>query len=560
MRRLLCLMLVLIILFAQVCAAAAQDADQVPVLSINSTVFPLPSTLTLTAWVVNASASISATDSYVLTWIREKANINLVIDREFTGNEAKNQLMLAIEASDHLPDLLLCTRWTKAECALYSSYGVVICLDEYLQDCVNWNRLNEICGPAHTADLRMPDGHIYCYGSVNECFHLTHQARMWVYRPWIDLLCDGKLPETTEEFYTYLYRVATLDPNGNGMADEIPLNGQICEGWANDPFTFLSNAFVHNNTIWGSTNQTVAAGCYIDGGKVICNWVEDGYREALRYMNRLYHDGLLNPQVFTQNYSQMMAKTRATPHLVGAVAMGGIPDVDETSTRILPDGTWSEWVCLPPLEGPDGVRLSYQSTYDYFYNCNGLITRDCEHPWEAAQLFDLLASAEGTMVQNYGPEGIGWEWCDASVGSGINGSRALYRINKLKMQNNAWPPDVQICSLYDTFRRGLLVEEGVLNGEDILWQCAATYEPYSPGMETVYPSISCPLEQSLALLLYQSSIETYVRRASINFIIGHMDLDRDWNTYLSQLDTLGQDEYRRMLQEDYDNYLSTARQ
>ena len=226
----------------------------------------------------------------------------------------------------------------------------------------------------------------------------------------------------------------------------------------------------------------------------------------------------------------------------------------------MPDGTWSEWVCLPPLEGPDGVRLSYQSTYDYFYNCNGLITRDCEHPWEAAQLFDLLASAEGTMVQNYGPEGIGWEWCDASVGSGINGSRALYRVNKLKIQNNAWPPDVQICSLYDTFRRGLLVEEGVLNGEDILWQCAAAYEPYSPGVETVYPSISCPLEQSLALLLYQSSIETYVRRASINFIIGHMDLDRDWNTYLSQLDTLGQDEYRRMLQEDYDSYLSTARQ
>ena len=170
-------------LLAQVCTAAAQGADQMPVLSINSTVFPLPSTLTLTAWVVNATASISATDSYVLTWIRAKANINLVIDREFTGNEAKNQLMLAIETSDHLPDLLLCTRWTKAECALYSSQGVVICLDEYLQDCVNWNRLNEICGPAHAADLKMPDGHIYCYGSVNECFHLTHQARMWVYRP-----------------------------------------------------------------------------------------------------------------------------------------------------------------------------------------------------------------------------------------------------------------------------------------------------------------------------------------------------------------------------------------
>ena len=39
-----------------------------------------------------------------------------------------------------------------------------------------------------------------------------------------------------------------------------------------------------------------------------------------------------------------------------------------------------------------------------------------------------------------------------------------------------------------------------------------------------------------------------------------MDLDRDWKTYLSQLDTLGQVEYCRMLQEGYDSYLNTARQ
>ena len=118
---------------------------------------------------------------------------------------------------------------------------------------------------------------------------------------------------------------------------------------------------------------------------------------------------------------------------------------------------------------------------------------------------------------------------------------------------------MQICSLYDAFRRGILVEAGDLNGEDMLWQCAAAYDPYSPGMETVYPNISHPLEQSLSLLFYQSSIEAYVREASISFIIGRLDLDRDWNAYLSQLDALGQAEYRRMLQEDYDSYLTHAR-
>ena len=57
----------------------------------------------------------------------------------------------------------------------------------------------------------------------------------------------------------------------------------------------------------------------------------------------------------------------------------------------------------------------------------------------------------------------------------------------------------------------------------------------------------------------QSSIEAYVREASVSFIIGRLDLDRDWNAYLSQLEALGQAEYRRMLQEDYDSYLSHAR-
>ena len=45
---------------------------------------------------------------------------------------------------------------------------------------------------------------------IFQCYHLTHQTRMWVYQPWIDQLCGGKLPETTEEFYDYLRKVATM--------------------------------------------------------------------------------------------------------------------------------------------------------------------------------------------------------------------------------------------------------------------------------------------------------------------------------------------------------------
>ena len=37
---------------------------------------------------------------------------------------------------------------------------------------------------------------------------------------------------------------------------------------------------------------------------------------------------------------QLKSKATATPNLVGAIAMGGIPD-DENISHILPDGSWS---------------------------------------------------------------------------------------------------------------------------------------------------------------------------------------------------------------------------
>ena len=533
--------------------ALGQDTDAAPVLGIG-TYFPLSEPARLTAWVVNASDGNSVSNNYVLDWIREKANVELKITREFRGSDAKRQLNLCVETEQELPDVLLCTRWTKAECALYGMQGLVLPLDDYLAGCENWNRLNEICGPERAEDLTMPDGHIYCYGSVNECFHLTHQARMWVYKPWIEQLCGGRLPETTEEFREYLQKVSDQDPNGNGVRDEIPLTGQIQGGWAADPITFLSNAFVHNNTIFGSTNQTVASGCYIQDGKVRCNWVEEGYKNALRYLRGLFEAGLLHGQVFTQNGFQLQARVEAEPHLVGAVAGGYFPTVSDT---MLKDGSFSEWACLPPLQGPDGTRMSYLSAYDYFLNCNGLVTKACRHPEIAVQLFDLLASSEGTLVQSYGIEGTDWVWCDPEDGSGIDGAVPIYRFlfENLSLEREKpqyWPSDVQISSNFDAFRRGALVQDGIFNGEDELWKCAKLYQQYSPGRETVYPNLVFSAEDAMRLVNYQSAIEAYARRSTVYFISGVLNLDSDWEAYLSALEILGQSDYQKLLQKAYD--------
>lgn len=538
-------------------SSARAEKTECPVLGLGD-YFPLKEPLKLTALAINTASQVSVSNSYVLRWIKEKTNIDLEIVNELYDSDGEMQLRLMMASENRLPDILLCTRWSKAECTLYGTQGLVIPLQNYLADCPNWNRLNEICGEQHVSDLTMSDGSIYCYGSVNECYHLTHQARMWVYQPWIDQLCGGKLPETTEEFYDYLHRVATMDPNGNGIADEVPLTGQIDSGWATDPFTFLSNAFVHNNNILGSANQVIAPGCYVaPGGIVHCNWVEDGYRNALRYMNRLYAEGLLDSQTYTQNGEQMKARAEAEPNLVGAAPGGLMP---EATYAFISDGKdhWKNWTCLPPLAGPDGTRLSYQANYDYFYNCNGLITRDCQYPEVAVRLFDLLASTEGTLVQSYGEEKVDWAYCTAADGEAMNNTVPLYQYIGKTTALQGWPPDVEIGSAFLAFRNAMLLKKEEFNGEKALWDWADLYQPYSPGEDSVYPNIAYTEEQLHQVSLYTATINSYVAQATVQFITGSLNIDTDWESYLSVLNGLDQKGYQALLQTAYNGTLANA--
>lgn len=508
----------------------------------------------ITAWVVNIVSHYAVTDNYVADWVRENSGINLKVTHEFTGNDAKAKLAYAM-ATEPLPDVLLSTGWTKAECAVYGSQGYVIPLDRLLEGCENWKRVSSECRYDRVADLTMPDGHIYCYGTVNECFHLTHQARMWVYGPWIDSLCGGKLPETTEEFREYLRKVAASDPNGNGIKDEIPLTGEIYSGFATDPFTFISNSFVHNNNIYGSTNSIVAPGCYIDNGEVRLTWEQEGYRDALVYMRELFMEGLLYGQTYTQNWDQLANLMKATPNRVGAVSCGMLPSY---SNAQLPDGTWTEWRILPPLKGPDGTRMSFASGYDYFGCCNGLITRNCKNPELAIKLFELLASEEGTLVQNYGQKGVSWDW--VNEGTGIDGSPASFRtysteyMAALDSGNKTWNSDVQISAFTEDVRTGLMVEEGEFNGEKMLWECAELYEQWSPGEDTIYPNIAFTPEQSSRVMQLETALYNYVRLSTVNYITGAYDPVTDWDNYISNLNNLHSEEYRLLLQEAYNTW------
>lgn len=548
------------------------SSGQETVGDISQITFPLEEKVTLTAYVyATNTGGGTMKDNYVTDWIEEQTNVRIDFIYDLDGDEAKTKLNLLMSDPDSMPDIFWRTGWTKSELNLYGQQGLVIPLNDYVKTAPNWNYVNEI-SPMRKGDLTMTDGNIYCFGSEGESFHNIYQNRMWIYKPWVDELNDGKVPETLDELYDYLVKVKESDPNGNGKADEIPLSGFL-GGWSTDPTVWIINSFLQCNNPLSNTNPTVGAGMIIQDGQIKFQFVEEQYKEAMKFLNRLYAEGLLDSQVFTQDETQFKAQLDNEEHLV-ALHAGGMMQCDTTGLGIGP-GEYQNWVALEPVEGPEGVRLAARSASSYFGGCNGVISRNCKNPEIAIALFDWLMNEEPTHVQAYGPKGVTWDFVDGgpSLGGDDNATWKIMTVpadeidwaglgyDKTYNDDNInWPSDAYICNLSAGVRAAQLVEHPEIDLEAILQEAAERYEQYSPAEDTLVPDIPFDDEAAKKIADYTLTIGGYVNQATVQFITGDMDIEAEWGNFVDRLNQMGLEDYMRVYQESYDQYMENLDQ
>lgn len=539
--------------------------------SVKDVTFPLKEKLTFTVFVNESDGNIQ--DNYVTDWIEEKTNIHLDFVYDVTGEEAKTKLNLLMADPDSLPDILLSTGWTKAEVQNYGEQGLLMPLNDYLADAPNWNAMNEE-SPARKADLVMGDGNIYTYGQQSECFHGIYQNRVWIYKPWVDKLMGGKVPETTEELYEFLTKVKNEDPNGNGEADEIPMTGYI-GGWSSDPTVWLLNSFVQCNNPLSNTNPTVAGGLIINDGKIEYAPMKEEYREGVRYINQLFKEGLLDNQTFTQDGTQYASLVNLTPsedgeeeekvQRVAVYASGGV----EADSRFWSNkpGSWEDWDAFEPVAGPDGVRLAARGGYNYFAEAKGILSLNCKYPEIAVALFEFMATEEATLVQSMGPEGVGWEY--NSEGVGLTGEPSVWKrliIDKDYDWEENFGKDYSKHYMYEggakllrepkSHRDGILVEDPNYNTEYYLQSVAQRYEKYAPAEDSIVPNLIFEGQDAQIVSEGTVTIGGYVNQALVQFITGDLDIEKDWDTYIQKLEDMGVQQYLEAYQRSYDSYIA----
>ena len=475
-------------------------------------------------------------------WIEEKTNIHLEVTTAPQDQTEADQKLNAIFASGDLPDLII--GWgnmTLDRQLALAQQGLIVPINDYIDKYgVETQRVFTEMPSAKNA-VSQVDGNIYSVPDVNECYHCTHAQKMWVYQPWLDKL-GLKVPETTDEFEQMLIAFKTKDPNGNGKQDEIPLSGNV--SWHGSLADYMMNPFVYYQTV------SSPSGYYIENDVIKAPFVEDGWKEGLKYLNKLYAQGLIDPQAFT-NTEEQMKTLGENPDvaILGAMPSGheGIfVEIYGKSNR------WKEYTPIPPLKGPTGIRQNPTTT-----NVTGagrfLITKANKYPEASFRLEDLLMSWEGTTREYYGLPGVDWDYVkEGEDFTSIGGGPAKYR--ELVYHNT---PHQSIMGSIRARVPALLLPQsprpthltrrmreccsGGRRRIMLLMMWTRLFHHLSS--RRTWPSkwvISAPRSPSI------------VNESFAGFVNGEKDIDREWDAYIQSLNDAGLNDLIKMYQDAYD--------
>ena len=504
---------------------------------------------------------LSREDNTATAWFEDK--VNMRIDWTIvTQADEKAKLNLLFQGGDY-EDIIFRTFWDGATQYSYGKQGFLQPLNEYYEngDAYWWDLFKadvlETEGQftqAHLDELVMPDGNIYSMvQGGTQAFHSGVANRMYMYMPWLEAV-DMEVPTTTDEFYEVLKAFKEKDPNGNNKADEIPLTGAL-KGWNMDSKNFILNAFLYYD---------VNTKYYADNGEIKLTYQQDAFKEATKYMAKLYQEGLLDNEYFTQDNNTVKSKTTQEVQLVGTVA-GGSWSAFTTATAGV-EGDWTNYQTIAPLKGPEGVQ--YTKYYEPKPMVKAHITDNCETPKTAFRMLDTMYNLEVSMnlVAGYSEkDGPFYEILpeDTEVVA-INGEKAKYRnINYGKIPNTAWSqigPAPQAGAGWHSYQAIQDPDaDPDLDLERLLYLAGEQYYPYIPEEGVIPPAFIFEENDANDVVTLKANLDKYTDEQFALMVsgqIGDISIDEYWDTYIAGTETQGASRLLELYQKAYDERMA----
>lgn len=347
---------------------------------------------------------------------------------------------------------------------------------------------------------------------------------LWIRQDWLDDL-NLDTPVTFDDYH----EVLTAFKNEKGATAPLILNFSGSDG----EFGTMSGGLNVLNS-W-QLDET---------GKVNFGPYMDAWKEYVTIMHQWYTEGLIDPDFMaTDERTADMAKV-----VTGAsglfAALYTMPSVYEAASE---DPNMDLAPVNPPVmnEGDEGhIRLR-----DSYTSGNTAISADSEN-WEVAlRWLDYLYTDEGALLANYGVEGDTFEFDE-------NGKPVF--TDKILNNENGWTMTQTVASY-------LCPSAGIANWSDWTRELAgvpekdqACYDVWSEFSDDwrLPSSVTLTQEESTERAALYADISTIVKEQTAQFISGALDIESNWDAYISALEASGMERAIEITQAAYDRYLA----
>lgn len=442
---------------------------------------------------------------------------NIHIDWETPSGDGYTERFNLLLASGDYPEAFFGGAISTEDQMKYGSEGIFLPLENLIEEYApNFSKLLEE-NPDLRRNITTPDGHIYALPTVIDVPRDLTGPKLWINKKWIDE-AGLDMPETVDDLYTVLKafqeRGSDIIPMGSSELEDIKYG--------------LMGAFGY----LGNNNLNVK------NEEVVFVPETDNYKEFLLYMNKLYSEGLLDQETFTQDAQQLNAKGQN-------MRLGLFMDAG-AFLKVPEEESW-DYVALPPLTSSINDELMWPSTSGIVQGTFAL-TDKIENPEAAMRWVDYFYSEEGSIFigTTGGIEGEDWEWTDDTETSW---AQIVPEGKSMAEANAERTPAAGTFVPHYMRQEWVHKEDSPLNNnidEEVV-------EKYQDHFTVPFPDVYLTTDQRSEISALQSDIQKYVEQMQASFVVGDASFD-EWPEYIETLKQMNVDRLVEINQEAYDTW------
>ncbi|WP_027218243.1 extracellular solute-binding protein [Butyrivibrio fibrisolvens] len=506
--------------------------------------FPLAEKTTLTGTIsYPANTESDPNNRTIFKRLQEQTNVEI----QWTAIQSDqwgDKITLEMSNVNTLTDFVFSAGFSDSDLLKYAKQGAIISLEDYIDAYMPNLKAVFDKYPEYRTMCEDENGHIWALpwieqlGSEKTAIQ-TVGDMSFINKKWLDFL-GLEMPTTVDEFEQVL--IAFRD-NADAIQKEFNIDGSII------PMSCIVNDGDQDPAIlingFGEGYGDADRGRHIavtDDLKVICSSTQMGYKDGIAWLHKLYDEGLIDSEAFTQEWSTYVSKGKSGRY--GVCFSWDVANIDNLE----------DWVPLPALTA-DTRNITPQngSFTSGFDRGRCVVTSVAKNPALVCAWLDLMYDPFQSPQNNWGTYGEDDEFDIFELGTNDKGEKML----KHAPLGDASPVEVREAECVGGPLAILDEYYGVYVTcpDDAQYRLDWIKDIYTPDMNTkyVYPNVFMSEADTKKLSDLSADVTKCINSHKADWIMNGFT-DADWDAYIEELNSYGLEEYLSIYQKYLDAF------